>query len=179
MLKIITNYLKNKTIERRRKSVSKVSLKEVILRSKKNEVISFALEYITKENYCESIRELINSSGNYICPISDKRYLSKIYDEIYFLSQKEYNNETVENYEIRKGFGFPFGFDEFIDVVYTNENLEATENFVYIDDNINKIFPIEFMINCKLNKYFLKHNMTEIVALTLLQVIYIQELNKK
>ncbi len=49
MLKIITNYLKNKTIERRRKSVSKVSLKEVILRSKKNEVISFALEYITKK----------------------------------------------------------------------------------------------------------------------------------
>ncbi len=89
------------------------------------------------------------------------------------------NNETVENYEIRKGFGFPFGFDEFIDVVYTNENLEATENFVYIDDNINKIFPIEFMINCKLNKYFLEYNITEIVALTLLQVIYIQELNKK
>jgi len=156
-------------------------LKDIILKSNKDEVVYFALEYIEKEKYYEVIKDLVSDSENYICPINDKKYLNKIYDEMYSLARKEYKNENVERYELRQGFGYPFGFDQFIDMILTDEKLESTGKFIYIDDNINEkeeLLPIEFLINCKLEKCFLKENKIKIVALTLLQVIYINELNK-
>ena len=169
-----------KTAKRRRKDVSSIRLKVVILKSNKDKVIYFALKYIEEEKNYEVIKGLISNSKNYICPINDKAYLSKIYDEIYSLAKEEYKNELVESYEIGQGFGYPFGFDEFIDITLTDENLESTSNFIYIDDHINKkenLLPIEFLINCKLEKLFLKESEIKIVALALLQIVYIKELN--
>lgn len=184
MIKRIKSFLKNKIVEKRRSSVTDIKLREIILKSNKNEVVSCALNYIQEKEYYELINTLIGAPDNYLSPINNEEYLCKTFERIYSVAERVYKNKEVENYEIRVGFaensfgGFPFDFGEFIDIVYTDDNYECTDKFVFIDDTRN-VLPIEFMINCKLSKCCLEYKTTKIVALALLQIIYIEEINKQ
>lgn len=177
-IKKIKKHCIESVVNKRRSEVSDIKLKDLILQSNKVDVVNSAFNYISKDGMYEYISELITTSKDYICPINKCEYLENAYDLMYLLAEKEYlNNETI-NYVIRTGQGFPFGFDEFLDVIYIDENLESTGKFIVISEINENVLPLEFMLSCRVDKVCLDISNTEFVALCLLQIIYIQELNK-
>ncbi len=161
--------IKNIILKKRREKVSDVKLKDVILQSNKEQVIDRGLKYMINEECYELLGLLAHHSEDGLDPVyKDREHLNKLYDEIVLLCQKPYENELLEKVqvEIWEGRGFPWGFDDFIGMYYIDRNMEATDKFFRPEKP--DALPVEFLLNCRLNKSMLEHDMTDIAASTLL-----------
>lgn len=172
----------SKEIKQRQEEVSNIKLKDLILKSNKDDVVNFVFNYMEKVDK-RDFNEMITYSKDYICPIFDIEYLHYGYDRMYSLAEMEYSNAETINYSASIGIadnGVPccfFGLGIFIDIVLTEANLDCTECFINDKDNKN-VLPIVFMLNCRIKKYDLNTENAKLVGFCLLQMLFIEEYNK-
>ena len=175
----IRSYLKNKMKDRRKDRISSISMRDILTRSSKKDVINYAYSYIKTDAYDEIISEIISFDENYVCPIGDIDYISQIYDLLYkeALESSVYDTSEffLDNYN-----GFPFGFGEFIDLRDIETGCSCSSRFIEgLDtDNKQEMLSIYFIMDCKIHNELLSRGDVHIVAMFILQFIYIDEENK-
>lgn len=132
-----------------------------------------------QEGRYEAIKLLINEKEDYVCPLNDKTYFSHLYDEIVSLSKQSYNNDQIDQYKIERGLEDIFSFDYFIGITHIDENYDVTGDFLLSSLSNEEVIPTEVTLHCRISKDFLQESsITEIVALTLLQIAFIKEWNE-
>lgn len=120
------NLIKSYFIQRRRKKVSQITLRDIIPKCEKSRVLDYAEKFLS-DNFSEDfIKFIINDSEDYHCPLLDRSHLECGYNNLLSLCNKEYSHKDINEFSIGIGFGFPFGFDEFISLSEIDENLEST-----------------------------------------------------
>lgn len=183
----MTNFLR-KLFEKKPES-KKILLKEVILESNKEEVFEYLLEYIKNNFFDENgnldgkwlsicMDDYMDYKDSLIYSISDKSRLEKTYDELYHLSQQEFDDEREEKYIlVRSDTCFFAQNGAYFEMIPSNIKLVKDENIIRID---NELFsPTIFLVNCALNRYLIEcHSISEIVGICLTTVIFSQELRK-
>jgi len=173
-------FYKKSVLQITQRNVSNIRLKDLILQSNKKKVIDRVLRYMIDEECFELLGLLVHFDENKLDPVyKDKKYLDGFYDEIVLLCKKPYHHKLLDKFQIKIQRGDPWGFDNFISMYYININMEATEDKFFCSEG-RETLPIEFLLNCRLNKNMLMNfDTTEIAALTLLQIYIYKKPTKR
>lgn len=169
----INNFLKNRAI----KNTTDIKLKDLFLKTNKEEVVNFAIKLINKKKAIDIDYEEEEFEKSLL---KDKAYLSQKYDYFLNLCKNNYSNELSKKYVVNDEFGSPFGFGEFLSVLNIEEYLQETEVFFRLYPDYKALCPIELFLDCYILKGVLKRYKEHvIVARFLLQAIFTEEENSK
>lgn len=171
-IKKIKRIINNKKLENK---VYDIKLKELLQRTDKEKVIDYAISIMSKKN---SVVLSYSEQEFNKTKLKNKKYLSKKYDYFLELSNNNYSNELSRDNVITKQSNSPFTFGEFLNVFNKTTQSNYTSMFFksYNLDNT----PVELFLDCYISSDLLKeYKDYEIISRFLLQVIYIEEDNKK
>lgn len=177
MINIIKKYIHEKILKARRNKVSDLKLKDIIIKSNKENVIQYALSIFKNDpEYYSSISRVITDEVYYNCPINNKSYLENKYDYLMEISRRDLLLVGTDNYYICLNKD-PWTFSIFLGLFEIDTNCDSMPNFIE-NDNEKFVFDINFLVNCCIKKDCIEKSYDELTALALLQIIYIEELKK-
>lgn len=171
MNKKMKAFLKNRAI----KNKTDIKLKDLFLRTNKEDIITFAIKYIhNKKAYeLDYNKEEFEKSK-----LNDMKYLSDKYDYFLDLCKNDYSNELSNKYVIDDEFNNSLGFGKFLSILNTEKYLEDTGIFFKTDYN-KPLCPIELLLDCYIMQGVLnRYKEHVVIARFLLQVVFIEEKNE-
>lgn len=175
MRKRIKKIINKKANKKANKKVYDMKLKELLLKSNKEDVINYAITLISQKSaFTLGYKEKEFNKSK----LKDKKYLSQKYDYYLNFSKKDYSNDLAKDNILTKESSYPFTFGEFLNISNTLDKSNTTSMFFksYNKDN----YPMELFLDCYISSDLLcDFEDFEIVAKFLLQSVYTEEENKK
>lgn len=171
--------LKPLSIEILKESQSEATLKSLVRKANKEEVIDYALNYIN--DY-----DLIGVEN-----IKLESFLSEVYDKILSVSRINYAkvSELEEKQcgetmmyskncllKVQPYPGGNHGFNEFASIILIAKNVDITDSFLVLTEyNQDHLLPLAFYINTPIDKRDLNLDNVELITKHLLQLAYIKK----
>lgn len=169
MIKSVKRYCIGLKKKIKNNKVSNITIKDIIVLINKYECLDIAIE---KTKYFVTIYN-VDEFRNHE---SLEKALIRLYEAA---NNIIYEDERLGKYFICEGKQI-FNYNDFIDLIDKDDGSSQITKFLKTEtDSVDKeIFPLEFLVNCKMSKSLSQLSSNEIIANVILQVAYMDVLNK-